>query len=180
MCYLTIISSRLIAEGKPLSVCELLGDLGRYRERVVRVRAVVAGGGRHGSYLRDIGPEAVCLGLQKWPPAIDLVSTRQESQIEGPLGFTPDEEGIRAIWRSIQEVAPSAEHRKVEAIFIGKIESRKGIEIHKFDENGEPGWMGNGYGHLGQFPAQLVLQSMDDISAIYQGNQYKIPSETKN
>jgi hypothetical protein len=45
-CFVVVAPSRLVAEERTLSVCELLSGLGRYRERIVRVRAVVAGGGQ--------------------------------------------------------------------------------------------------------------------------------------
>jgi hypothetical protein len=140
---------------------------------------VVAGGGRHGSYLRDLKEQESCPGLKEWPAAIDWVTTQQAHEIEGPLGFTPDEPALRAIWNRINELAPDREHRKVEAIFTGKVESRRDIQIYRVEENGELGWMGYGYGHLGQFPAQLIVKSMTDVLVEFQGQGHEISDGTK-
>ncbi len=172
------------AEGneRVLTVCQLLKDLSSYQNRRIRLRAVVGENTYHGDYLKDAdqgAAETSCPGLRKWPAGIAVVWPKASAGTETPGASIPKKEQVARAWSAIDKHARDVMSRKVTAIFVGRIESRKGIKILRIVERGEPLWIGDGYGHSGQFPAQLLVQSMTDVWVEYQGQRKRIDDETE-
>lgn len=129
------------------SVCEILQDPARWRNRVVSVRGV---------YEYGLRPQTACsqpftTNGHVWPQAIDLtgadaeeLATWKSTESLG-LSFADFVHGERG--------SPPAPGKLRAATFIGVLRSRATYSITAT----KYGSMGNGYGHLNAFPAQLVV-----------------------
>lgn len=125
-----------------MSVCQLSKDYPRFRDKLVTVRGVYYYG------LRQECPQSCADGV--WPSFIN---------VEG---------GSDAAWAALAKA-----HRELEAeakrtgkrfelwvTVVGRLETRARYpRLSPCDRNS---W-GSGYGHLGVFPAQIVVENFSDI-----------------
>jgi hypothetical protein len=161
-------ASAQTAPTKVLTVCEALSNLDQYRGKIIAIRGVVSTG-HHGSVLSDDrGPEPCPSLLEKglrWPPAMVLTWPERSIPEDGPRQFVPDAEQInRALAEVRKAVSESLKRNDYSLRFIatvvGELRSRKDIII-LWDQ--EQDWYaGTGYGQGGQYPADLVVQSVAD------------------
>lgn len=156
-----------LAADRPLSVCEVLPQLGQHRGKMVRLTGVMIGG-QHGSALFDL-VEAECPQLLRqgttWPAGIYLVWPSQNTVEDGPRTFLPDTDGIRRNLAAIKLRMKERNDLLIKATFVGELRARNDIQISWNPHDG--GWFGgDGYGHLGQYRAQLVIKTVTDARTI--------------
>src|ERR1041385_303409 len=133
---------------KPLTVCEILADLAKYRGNVIQVRDEWLGTSLYG---RDCAPPQT--GDYVWEPAIWLIE---------PGSLILEKEGTPASWKLDQRAYDQAtralwQKKTGSATVIGRLDARsEGLQTSR--------GVGNGYGQLGRFPAQLVIVTVKDVS----------------
>lgn len=160
-----------LGKGPRLSVCQVLSQTSLHRGKIVRVEGVMLGG-YHGSALFD-RTVAECPILKKrgtrWPAGISLVWPTQRTLDDGPRTFQPDNESIDRNLAGTRQQMRDREDLLLSATFVGELRARRGIRISWTPDDG--GWFGgDGYGHLGQYPAQLVIQTVIDATTIERQN----------
>ena len=151
----------------PLDVCQILSNIDRYRDQMVVVRGVLAGGVRHGYVLEDSKTGGECPSVQRqgfaWPADIAVEQFSPGSEIEdGPVNFSSDSDEIERQLAAPKRLARRDKDLVIVATVEGLLRSRRGIRIFK----SEDGWYaGDGYGQSGQYPAMLVLRTIKDAKA---------------
>ena len=152
---------------RPVTVCEALTDLDRYRGKVIAIRAILRGG-RHGEFLQDGYGDEPCQGVSKrghaWPPAVAITQYTRGSDVEdGPATFESDTEEIRTALAKARSQVGQDSNLAIVATFTGELRARKDIQIVRDPE----GWYyGTGYGQSGQYPALLVLKTVRDVRVV--------------
>jgi hypothetical protein len=86
------------ADAQPVSVCDVLSNLDRYRGKVIAVQAMLFSSS-HGLVLQDKPGHEPCESARKqghiWPPAIAATQGTKYSDLEdGPARFESDIEQI--------------------------------------------------------------------------------------
>ena len=134
----------------PMTVCELSRDYTAYRNRVVAVRGIYFYG------LRQQCQQTCAAGL--WPSFMDLVGSDAAGD---------------AIWAELAKAEHTAEQeakhgRRVE-IWVtvrGKLNaSERRSSIGPCDRV-----VNSGFGHLGAYPAQIVVEAVNDVQVVPQPN----------
>ena len=157
-----------LAVEKPVSVCDVLSNLDRYRGRLITVRGILRGGTRHGWFLEDnIGdkPCASVGGLSRtWPPDIALAQFTFGSDLEdGPASFQSDTLQIDAMLSEPKRLVQGRTDLMIVVTLTGELRSRKGIRISRTKE----GWYeGDGYAQSGQYPALLVIKKAESVRVV--------------
>ena len=140
----------MVACGQPahdlMSVCDLSRDFTAYRDRQVAVRGVYFNG------LRQHCPQTCATG--PWPSFVDLVGSDAAGD---------------AIWADLAKAERTAEReakrgRRVEVwvTVIGKLKASNRRSLV-----GPCDWVVNGgFGHLGVFPAQIVVEGFNDVQVV--------------
>jgi hypothetical protein len=129
-----------------ISVCDLSRDFTAYRDQIVAVRGVYFYG------LRQACPQTCAAG--PWPSFVDLVGSDTASE---------------AIWADVQKAERNAEQegkqgRRVEVWVTvkGRLETReRRSPVGPCDMVAK-----GGYGHLGVFPALIVVQVFQDVQVV--------------
>ena len=153
---------------KPLSVCEVLSDLSRYRGKLVTIQGSLRGGTRHGWYLRDNASEKPCTAVghqgHTWPSNIALAEYTYGSEIEdGPAHFESEATQIESVLSEPKRVANGRDDLEIVVTLGGELRSRKNIKIIRSND----GWYaGDGYGQSGQYPALLIIKYAQDAKAM--------------
>jgi hypothetical protein len=150
----------------PLTVCEVLSKLDKYRGKEVGIRGVLMGG-RHGSALYDRNQaEAPCPEVLKqqrtWPSAVYLVWPNQKTVDGGPRRFEPELEAIEKNMADARKQVRENRDQLIVATFFGEVRARRRIAIFPRED----WYLGNGYGQGGQYPAQLVIRTVTDTEVI--------------
>jgi hypothetical protein len=145
----------LFADDRVYSVCSLLHKLKRFHNQMVRIRGTVQSG-LETFCLRDSCDFRLKTVANTWPSAIWLAGP---AMAESAIDFQSDMKSIQRLHDLLHEKTRdfSAE---VVATIEGKLEAhplRTGI-----GGNGQA--IGMGYGHLGGFPAQLIIKSASSMS----------------
>jgi hypothetical protein len=136
---------------EPLGVCRVLSELDTFRGKIVTHKGVVIPSHLEGSALYD-SPESPCHTFgTKWPAGLYLVWPNDSNPEDGPRNFRPNTLEIEKNYRKVA-IQAQKEGKLVLAIFVGELRARKGIQI--FPPRKEATYGGNGYGNLGQYPAQ--------------------------
>jgi len=145
-----------------MSVCELSRDFFAYRDQVVTVRGVYYYGLRQGC------PQKCVNGI--WPSFIDLEGGEQASW-----------DALSKVDQRVEIEAKSTGKRfEIWVTVTGRLRTRaKHSRLGPCDRKS---W-GLGYGHLGVFPARIVVETFGDIAAkvnpqspYYYGNMYHGPA----
>lgn len=143
-------------EGRPtlkvLSVCELFARLESYQDKIVSVRGIYDGS------LREYNcPQPFVADGRTWPTVLYLRDAHEVLGDEQRVPFNTD----RFNWDRLDETAIEVglERRKAEiwVTFEGLLRGPRRFP------GGRAGKMG-GYGHLGAFPASLVVDKIHDIT----------------
>ncbi len=141
---------RKTSNPEPISVCELLENVTRYRSKMVSIRGVYWYG------LRQSCPEPFVTDGHRWPSAVNLVDSGSPLLEPGVASFATD----RQSWDQLDEVVlreARAGHR--EGIWV----TVTGMIQAPASYLREDGQVVGGYGHLGVFPAELVVERVSDI-----------------
>jgi len=147
-------SDALSAE-KPLYVCDILGNLQKYRGRVVQVRAVM----NHG-----LRPFAACemptiTEGYKWPDAISAEIIREVPNVSECASSTRRDLTIRSFMEEERKAKVASPNITTVATFIGRILAReKYVRVQT-----NYGLLANGFGHLGAFAAAMEIYIVRDI-----------------
>lgn len=136
-----------------ISVCEVLTNPIQWNGRLVEIRGVVDYGLR---------PESICSQQfvtegHVWPQAIDLREAREgDGSIDSKwvVGSLSYDDFIRGERSSKRKRAANTT-----AVFIGRLITREKYTLVKTGY----GLLGNGFGHLGVFPVQLVVYGVKDV-----------------
>jgi hypothetical protein len=133
-----------------LTVCELSRSFAYYAGRFVAVRGVYYGGLRQRCSFK-------CFDGSPWPAALDL--TYADNIRDGPrVGFTTDQRGWDELDRLTLAEARKGGRIEIWVTAVGEV--RASSEQSPLDPCV---WPRIGYGHLGGFPAQLVIKEVKDI-----------------
>jgi hypothetical protein len=128
-----------------LSVCDLSKDYGAYRDKLVAVRGVYYYG------LRQTCQQTCANG--PWPSFLDMVGADNASW-----------EALVKALHSVELEAKKGKRFEIWVTAVGQLETKARISpLGPCDTKGS-GY--SGYGHLGVFPAQLVIRSFSDIEII--------------
>jgi hypothetical protein len=130
-----------------LTVCDLSKDFAAYRDKVVAVKGIYYWG------LRQACPQKCAAG--PWPSFLDLTGTVSS--------------GSEASWVALEKVAQTVEleakngkRLEIWVTAVGQLRTRaRRSPLGPCNKIGS-GWY-PGYGHLGAFPAQLVVRQFRDI-----------------
>ena len=141
--------------GHPLTVCEVLEDLAAYRGKIIEVRGEWQGG-----YLIDRCPP-LRTGNHTWPNAILTVQPDDFMvRIQEPVNWRMDADAYNRADRDFIRAARSKEESVVKATFIGRLDARESLFLVT---EGVPRPIPGGFGHLGVFPARLVINTVKDL-----------------
>jgi hypothetical protein len=143
-----------------LTVCEVLTDLQKYRGKIIQIRGRWLGTSLDG---RDCAP--LRTGDYMWESGIAIAM---------PSWLILEKEGTPATWSLDQRAYDRAErelrlqatryNRDIIVTFIGRLDAREeGLVTFR---GGDEKLHGLGYGHLGVYPAQLVIVTVKDIVAV--------------
>jgi hypothetical protein len=140
-----------------LSVCDLSRDFAAYDNKLVAVRGVFYYG------LRQKCPETCANG--PWPSFLDLAGADDVRAGKPPAGFVSDQQSWVAldnVLRTVERDSKQGKRSEIWVTVVGRVRAR-----------GHPSPVGpcdimarGNYGHLGAFPAQLVVKSFTDIEVM--------------
>ncbi len=160
----------LLAAEKPLTVCEVLSNLDKYRATMIAIRGVMSGGQRHGYALyqynqtEDPCPDVLKRGL-RWPSSISITWPEDEDVEDGPRTFQPEikqtNKNMAEVRRLLDEkYRKGKEDLAVIVTLYGEVRARKDILIFQREDGS---FYGTGYGPGGQRPAHLVLKNIKAV-----------------
>lgn len=134
------------------TVCELLDGATLYRGTTVTVTGIVWFG------LRDNCPRSMITGGHHWPSAINLVDSdyaRHENR--AGLTFETDRKSWDLLDSALRAAAGKEQRVEVWITVSGEFEA----PVSYLRKNGK---VVGGYGHLGIYPAELIVRRILDIS----------------
>ena len=131
---------------EPLDVCDVLKDLGRYRGRVVAIRAEL------NNALRPLKPcrEPLVTKGYRWPDALAIDPSEKECATKREGDMPAGEFFVQL--RKAERASKGSEGRLAVTV-IGRVLARE--EYVRVETN--YGLLANGYGHLGAFPAAMQI-----------------------
>jgi hypothetical protein len=136
-----------------ISVCELLRNIAAYRGKVVSIRGIYWYG------LRAPCAEPLITKGHKWPSALNLAAA--DAPRRG--GEFPPLTTDLSSWNHLDEfVLREAKTGRRKEIWITVVGLVRAPTTYIRDNGAVVG----GYGHLGVFPAELVVQRISDISVV--------------
>lgn len=144
---------------QPITVCELLKNLASYRGKMVAVRGIYYYGLREPKCADEL-----TTGGHRWPAAINLIGSPSPAPKPGALDFTGEEAVEFATdWTSwekwgavLLEQSRAGLRGEIWITVHGKVRAR--------DRYVRPdGTVSPGYGHLGAFPAEIVVKRILDV-----------------
>jgi len=129
-----------------MSLCDLSADFSAYRNRRVAIRGVFFDG------LRQQCPQSCATG--SWPSFVDLVG----SDVTG-----------EAVWATLDQAERTAEREASRGRRVEVWVTVQGI-LRASDRRSPAGpcdrVVNGGFGHLASFPAQIVVERVDDIQIV--------------
>jgi hypothetical protein len=134
------------------TVCELLDGAALYRGTTVIVTGIVWFG------LRDNCPKALITGGHHWPSAINLADSdyARHGDRKG-VTFETDRKSWDLLDGTLRAVAGKARRAEVWITVSGEFEA----PVSYIRKDGK---VVGGYGHLGVYPAELIVRRILDIS----------------
>jgi hypothetical protein len=160
---------------RTVSVCELFNDLASYSGTRVKVRGILYSGrevfalGEKTCSKKFVtryrsGPELPGIfeptGEYVWPTAINLITS---SESPGDLGFQTDDEAVVRVTKILTEArAIKRDKSTTTALWVTVVGVLSTKEHYDVGLNANREFTASGYGHLGAYPAQLVIETMID------------------
>jgi len=129
----------------PLTVCDVLKEPSRYRGRLVTVTGIFWAG------LRQSCPEPFVTREHTWPSALNLAHSQLPASAEDAVSFKTDEKSWDDLLELVRREGKARRHEEIWVTITGQIRAPAGY-IRK------DGQIVGGYGHLGVFPAELVVK----------------------
>ncbi len=133
-----------------VSVCDVIKDPTAYRGRMVAVTGVYWYG------LRQACAEPLVTAGHTWPSALEFVDSSEAGQTGEPVSFQTDLRSWDDLNKTVIREAKAGRRGAIWVKITGKL-----LAPEKYIEDGRLVTLG--YGHLGVFPAELVVESVSDI-----------------
>lgn len=143
-------SSRKSSVPTPISVCELFLNLTSYRHKLVAVRGIYWYG------LRGPCQESFVTANHRWPKALNLTATQDSNATGLALPFQTDHASWDELDRAIRRQAAAGRRAEIWVTVVGFVEAPE--RYVRTD-----GQVVGGFGHLGVFPAQLIVKHVADV-----------------
>jgi len=135
---------------QPISICDLLQSVRSYRGKTVTVRGIYWSG------LRQTCTQPFSTSDHTWPSAINLVDSDYVAGTEESVPFKTDRES----WDKLDEIAiregKAGRREEIWVTVTGRLRAPEAY-IRK------DGRVRGGYGHLGVYPAELVVERVSDV-----------------
>src|ERR1039458_3989310 len=164
------------ASSEAVPLCNLFDDLKSYDGRMISVRGILFTGreifalGQHceskfvTKYSLAPLPLRGLAALQSeyvWPTALDLADSAFREPGEQAVGFHTNHEAVDRVFALVRRERARIDNRKVEVLVtvVGRLRMKDHYDIAKFEDGT---LHGGGYGHLGAYPAQVVIETMID------------------
>ena len=148
--FVLIVGSGVGSTPQTISVCELFNNPHQYSGKTVRVRGIYWYG------LRETCSRQFKTNGHVWPTAINLVDSEYMKDDGGTVSFVTD----RDSWDSLDRlVIAEGKAKKKEEIWVTVIGRLEPLAQQRND-----GTITGGYGHLGEYPAQLVVKRIVDVA----------------
>ena len=145
----------------PLRVCEVLENLPRYRGKTITVRGMLYQS-REITALGDTPcKQPLMTGDYQWPPALDLEYSSYRPSDESAVTFQTDLGNVDTTSAEIRTLRKKAPGGDVWVTVVGYLRAKDKYNVFL---GGDRKWHGQGYGHLGTYPAQLVIRRMYQAS----------------
>jgi hypothetical protein len=140
------------AEDKPVTVCEVLRNIGKYNGKEIALRGYL-GGDRHlGYFLVDNEEGKQCEKMPRsartWPPT-------------AALRWPGEAKTETALENVVTQRDRTARDKKIVATFSGTLHATRGPKIYR-DLDG--GYFGNGFGWGGQHVVQVSVKKVADAT----------------
>lgn len=146
---------------KPVSVCDLLADPQKHRNKVVTVRGELIGTGERLWLRGERCPKPLITSGYEWPNPIGIWLTPPESKMgERPSYPAPP---VSAAWKEAMPLLQKnvgLPDRRVWVTVTGNFETRQRFEMVP---RGDGKVVPYGYGHLNGAPAQIVYYEFWDV-----------------
>jgi hypothetical protein len=145
-------SSRQQAIVRPLmTICELLKNPSTYRGKLVTVTGIYWYG------LREPCREPLVTGNRTWPTVIDFAHSDILGASGEAIAFATDSKSWDHLQLFVRQEARAGRREEIWVTVVGMFRAPESY-VNK------DGQVFGGYGHLGGYPAQLVLKTVLDIS----------------
>jgi hypothetical protein len=142
-----------------IRVCDVLSNLKKYENLEISVRGEWVHT-EHGMYLRQSCGTKLITKAHVWPNSIWIQLPWLER--EDPVNYVIDKRKLSAARERADGILSRARPGAVVyATFTGKLQARESLTAIPRTNGGT---MGNGFGHLNAFPAQIVIRSVENIS----------------
>ncbi|MFI5103537.1 MAG: hypothetical protein ACHP79_01320 [Terriglobales bacterium] len=148
-----------------LTVCEALTHASKYDGKIVRVRDRVAATDEGASFLGEDCPGIFTTDGKIWPSAIAWTMPSQSHFILHSVDFRFDWDSGKRVDKKWEQLRKHFPDRCIAVTYTGMFESWSPDKAKKTYANGMTVEI-PGFGHLNGAPAQLILQSADDVSPI--------------
>jgi hypothetical protein len=136
---------------QPTKLCDLLKNLQFYRGKIVAVRGIYWYG------LRQTCPEPFVTSGHTWPSALNLADSDFMAKYGDPVPFETDRES----WDRLDELTiregKAGRREEIWVTIVGKLQTPEAYTRRD-------GQVVGGYGHLGVFPAELVVERVSEIA----------------
>ena len=146
-------SSQHRISARPIAVCELLKHVGSYRGKRIVVRGIYWFG------LRQSCAEAFVTRDHRWPSAINLVDSDSHTPNDGQIPFKTDRRSWDELDQLVLGEGRAGRREEIWVTIAGEVRAPQ--EYVRKD-----GSLAGGYGHLGVFPVELVVERVSDISVV--------------
>jgi hypothetical protein len=151
-----VTGEKLQAISTPLTACDLLENIPKYRGMIVEVRAEFGGAFLKGNC------KPLKTGTHTWPNVIILDTPESLRESEPPANWRADKKGwdeaIAEMQQLFRKAGPDA---IIEATVVGRFDSPASLEVVTGEFSTRTT---NGYGHLNQYPARLVVASIRNVA----------------
>lgn len=135
--------------GNPSMICDLFANLESFSGRIVVVRGIYWKG------LRQACRDPLVVRGRTYPTAIELVDSASVST-SNPVSFKTDDSSWNQVDKIVIREAKARHHEEIWVTVVGQLRAIRTQE----------GSVAGGYGHLGAYPAELVVERMFDVRIV--------------
>jgi hypothetical protein len=158
---------------KTLSVCELFKNLRSHAGEMISVRGTLysgrevsaLGGNCDTRFVTKYSESELPEGLPRtesdylWPTALNLADSSWVEKGAEPVDFRTDEESVQRVFALLRREKASGQDIEILVTVVGKLRMKDRYQVGKTPDGA---LLADGYGHLGTYPAQLVIKTMLD------------------
>jgi hypothetical protein len=134
-----------------VEVCDIVKDPSKWNGKKVRVRGYVENGLRSNFCSGSLVTEGF-----KWPAAVNLVAVEGISSKKGAART------LGELYEMLEATDGYPSESRVYATVVGQIRARD----RYFRVKTHYGFLGNGFGHLGFFPAEIIVEEVVHIETV--------------